>query len=219
MPRLTTQQNILRLRARGHSDTAIGRAVGRDSSLIAQIRIGKKPGMTLQGATAALRQAVVRRTPARQAAPLRSQPVPLRTIAGRTVRTRQPGSKERLSGTNIIYSGKRGYKTLDKEIRSAAKDGKGGRLTLYVNHIKKSDKWLHAPAGQPFRLHLFSTEGEDAQHIIDRLDAEGYDDNPSGALRALGLDVEGSGSKHYVEDYSGYMGYEWQTYTRNGGTK
>lgn len=46
----SARTSILALRQRGMSDAAIGRAIGRDSSLIGQIARGKKPGANLAGA-------------------------------------------------------------------------------------------------------------------------------------------------------------------------
>ena len=48
------QQAISELHARGWTDTAIGRQVGRDSSLIHQVAVGKKPGTTLAAPLQAL---------------------------------------------------------------------------------------------------------------------------------------------------------------------
>lgn len=50
-----SQSAIRALHARGWTDTAIGRMVGRDSSLIHQISVGKKPGTNLAGSLEALR--------------------------------------------------------------------------------------------------------------------------------------------------------------------
>lgn len=45
---MSSQAHIVALQKRGFTDSSIGRAVGRDSSYIYQIRTGKKPGVTLE---------------------------------------------------------------------------------------------------------------------------------------------------------------------------
>lgn len=52
----SSQDLIQQLRAKGLSNAAIARAVGRDSSLIGQIAKGAKPGTNLQGSLAELAQ-------------------------------------------------------------------------------------------------------------------------------------------------------------------
>lgn len=51
---LSSREAIETLHARGWSDTAIGRLLGRDSSLIHQVDVGKKPGRNLSGSLNAL---------------------------------------------------------------------------------------------------------------------------------------------------------------------
>ncbi len=51
---MSSRDDIAALHARGWTDAAIGRAVGRDSSLIHQIALGKKPGRNLSPALDAL---------------------------------------------------------------------------------------------------------------------------------------------------------------------
>lgn len=49
-----SRQAIDELHGRGWTDSAIGRAIGRDSSLVHQVGTGKKPGTNLQDALGAL---------------------------------------------------------------------------------------------------------------------------------------------------------------------
>lgn len=54
MTNLSSTQHIQNLLAQGHSYASIGRAIGRDSSLIRQIGLGKKPGANLNQSLAEL---------------------------------------------------------------------------------------------------------------------------------------------------------------------
>lgn len=85
----TSQDLILALRAQGASMAAIGRSVGRDSSLISQIAAGKKPGANLYGALDSLTKAPNPLDAIRYAAPVAA---PRRVRAsGVQARTRTPG--------------------------------------------------------------------------------------------------------------------------------
>jgi hypothetical protein len=62
----SSRSSIERLRHAGYSDAEIGRAIGRDSSLIGQVRRGRKPGKNLAASLDALVSGRKVRKPARR---------------------------------------------------------------------------------------------------------------------------------------------------------
>ena len=96
---MASREDIAALHARGWTNEAIGRAVGRDSSLIHQIAVGKKPGRNLAPALDALRASGTAGPKVARQAPSvagRLPEAPRRTRAsGQPARVREPAQYRR----------------------------------------------------------------------------------------------------------------------------
>lgn len=117
---MASRDDIAALHARGWTDAAIGRAVGRDSSLIHQIAVGRKPGRNLGPALDALAARGV-------AGPATSRQAP--AVAGRLPeaprRTRASGQPARVREGKIIGGSPRAGKSA-----SAPREHLGGAREL-----------------------------------------------------------------------------------------
>lgn len=116
-----SSQDIVRgMQAAGLSYADIGRAVGRNRSLIRQIAIGAKPGENLRGALADVQQRLAlieSRTPKEAARKLAPVSVPRRMSAsGREARVRRPVTVSRRSWSTSTLR------------RQASQGGAGGML-------------------------------------------------------------------------------------------
>jgi|SRR5690348_500809 len=95
---------IAALHARGWTDSAIGRAVGRDSSLIHQIGAGKKPGNNLAGTLGALRDsgaAAPKSAKSLPALPALPSAPRRQTAQGMPARVRLPRSEQGTRGPRL----------------------------------------------------------------------------------------------------------------------
>ncbi len=116
MSDLPSAASIQALRAAGLTYADIGRAVGRDKSLIRQVATGAKPGENMRAALAELRDRLTAAPNPRQAA-RESAPVQVErrtTAKGSTARVRRP----------VTVSG-RGWQTSTARRQAASSGGRG----------------------------------------------------------------------------------------------
>ena len=160
---MSSREDIAALHARGWTDSAIGRAVGRDSSLIHQIAVGKKPGNNLAPALDALKAGgapgpkTARQAPA-VAGPLPEAPRRVRA-SGQPARVRhsakepaaregRPASapREHLAGARELPNGQR---TISGSSKASAKFAAGmasdtGHARIRIAYKDAQGKW-HSP--------------------------------------------------------------------------
>jgi len=196
----------LKARKTPWSNAAIGRALGIDSSYVSQVARGAKhPTEAMVGAFRELSRS-------RKAPPTPSETTPRVARAGRktaegTPAKVRPKATTALSDGNIIYETKRGWKTLMRNLQRAAKQGKGVSLTITFATLESYGQRTGLKNAE---VNLFTHAGWNAARVVDRLDALGYANNPTGALTQLTYEmvpgVEGAGKITNVV---------MQTYSRN----
>jgi hypothetical protein len=195
---------ITALHTRGWTDSAIGRAVGRDSSLIAQGARGAKPLHNLIPAFKELTASGQAPPSASERAPRVS--VPRRTgRAGTTAKVRAAG-KTQLGGTNIEYRTKKGYKTLQRELRAAERQNKQVAMRLRFQHVKSKSR---DKRDRHREVELFSKGGWDAQRLLNELNSHNYAGDPAQALTELAQALP------YMEDVRGLESVEIVTFDRS----
>lgn len=202
---MSSQTEIQALRAQGFTDTQIGRAVGRDSSLISQIGKGAKPGRNLETALRSLVEAGAR--PGDKAT---VQPTARTGKGGAAARVRQSG-KTALPGGNVLVEAKARGKNLLAQLRAAAKQGKGVSFSAGVRRIKRY-KDSQNVRGQ--EVSVFGKGGYDAGKFLASVEGQpGFDaNNPQAAFdAALVQYMTASGS---VEEAHGVTGVVMQTFSR-----
>lgn len=151
---------ISQLMGKGYSKASIGRAVGRDSSLIGQVFSGKKPGRNLTGALSSLLKSG------------KASPPPRRTTsAGKPARVRTPS----------VYEGTGRKKALVMSAPTMASDET--RIKT-LNSFKRSkrkvmasltfNKWKPYKDSKAHKQEVnIYAHGRDPQAIIDSARAEG----------------------------------------------
>lgn len=155
------------LHAMGYTNAAIGRAIGRDSSYIAQVAKGKKPGTTIQSSLESLIKGNVPPPPPRGAT---IAPAPRKTTkTGAVARVRQRATE--INGGRVLDAG-RGAKTIQRELARAARAGKQVNFTVRVAKVKKYKEAIEVPHAE---VELFSHGGYNAQAILDRIAGNGGD--------------------------------------------
>lgn len=141
----------------GHSRKAIGRAIGRDSSLISQIERGIKPGQNLVASLQTFKE-----TGKASSAPRRQ------TKAGKPVKVRQKSIRGK-SG-DVIYTAemKAQDKTYIQALKSFIKRGKNITVKLTFS------KWKAYKNSKAVRKTItIYTHGRNPQAIIDSAKKEG----------------------------------------------
>ena len=198
-----SQESILQLRGRGFTDTQIGKLVGRDSSLIKQIREGRKPGANLSEALSGLASSGGEVGPVEVAR--------RRSKAGTTARVRTgvheaiPGRADRVQIDTQV-----GRKAQLNELRRAPSSAKVF-LTVTVKKIRYSPDFTSdgTPASDgSMRNHevdLFANGGWSVGNLLQRIDAEGGDGK---AFNAVILDQVNS--LPFVEQAEGIGRVEMQ---------
>ena len=138
---MSSREDITALHALGWTNAAIGRAVGRDSSLIHQIATGKKPGANLAPTLDALRASgLTGPKTARQVPNVRLPEAPRRTRAsGQPARVRE-GRQEREARGSTPPAAPRGHgehlrharKLPNGQVYLHADSKRGGRLAADI---------------------------------------------------------------------------------------
>lgn len=195
---MTNQERIARLHARGWTDTAIGRELGRDHSFIRQVRLGKKPGSTLTGGLRTLER---RRTvpPARARA---GQATPRRPVAmpAKPAHVREPVLKFP-SGLTLVDVRSPRAVTLRRQLAAAAARGQKVVITATFRKVKgyggsgrfsstTADPTKAGPGPKEERGEVrmgARRGGLEPADVLARMDTDG----PGAALRALALEEPG----------------------------
>lgn len=143
----SSRSSIERLRRAGYSDTAIGRAIGRDSSLIAQVGRGKKPGKNLAASLDALASGRKVRKPERR-----------KTVRGGVAATR--GSR----GGTLRRVGAKEFKSRLEKIAAM----KGARVGFQLGWTNL-DRQTYRPGAGWTALWGSAGHGTDPRQILTKL--------------------------------------------------
>jgi hypothetical protein len=178
---------IGQLHARGWSDAQIGRAVGRNSSLIHQGATGRKPLNNLVPGLRALAEGTAPAPGPRERAPI-VEAARRTTTSGGEAKVRR--GVQKLPGNNVLVETRRGYKTIKQQLQAAARRGKQISFTMSFQTLKAYGKSTSgkSTSGRG-EVHLYSKGGWSAARVLARLDELDYDQNPAQALTALAGDL------------------------------
>jgi hypothetical protein len=193
----SNQARVEALRAKGWTNASIGRALGRDHSLIRQVGAGTKPGANLTQGLARLER---RKSVPARGATVKPAPAPRRarsTGGPAAVRQSAPIFP---SGVQVAEVRSRRTSTIARAIRRAADAGRKVSLTLTFETVVGyggSGSWSQTgPAGpQPKGEHdrgeirLAGRLAIDARDLQRRIDEHGGDD--FAALTELASEVAG----------------------------
>ncbi len=171
------QQLIARLQARGWSYHQLGQLVGRDSSLLRQGALGKKP---LRNLLSALRQIEATSQGPELVHTLGSLLVPRRqTRAGTPAAVRQRPERVGQGATPALHlATKHGNKSILRVLAQAAREGKQVAITGTYRHVRRAHK-SGGGRGRPRKgkgrrepraeVPLFQKGGYSAQALLDRI--------------------------------------------------
>jgi hypothetical protein len=150
---------ISKLLEKGHTKASIGRALGRDSSLIGQVYSGKKPGRNLTGGLSSLLESGKAASPPRRT-----------TSTGKPARVRQPSVFEGKGRKKVLVM--TAPTTNNKELGKALNQFKNSnrRVTAYVTF----NKWKPYKDSKPHKQEVpIYAHGRSARAILDDASAEG----------------------------------------------